>query len=239
MPSDDVRARRAERLRKQKLKEAPKKALKIAAIVVALAAVGAVAWWAATNAPSGPRFAHEHPALAIFVDGERINLRDPVYDYGRTQDLRSHMHVTEPDGGSTWHIEGNFRGGIPDITMASALERLGILLRSGHLRMNPDAAHGPIEVRDGGNATLRLFYARILPDRTYGDPPNWAPVEDYVNFVPRHGYRILVTFGNQTGEELAAMLTAAMNPPIAPENLSVFASPETPDGPLVRFRAGE
>jgi len=178
------------------------------------------------------RFAHEHAALAIIVDGQRANLRDPAYDLSRTRDVRAHMHVGEADGGSAVHVEAEFPGGIPNLTLAEVFSLLGMTLEGGRLALNPQAAHGPIERSDGERSTLRVFFRPMLPDGAFGP---WTQIEDYPRWVPRHANRILVTFGEAAGEELERQLAEAMQPPIRPFNLGRFASPETQDGPLRPF----
>lgn len=202
----DVRRRRAERVRQQRLKHLlPVYGKYILIAVVLVAAIGA----AATFYKPGPgkRFAHDHASFAVFLGGEQVRFVSPDYDASTLGMGPPHMHVG--DGKEVWHIEGSFPDGTPDLTLEDMFVYNGVKFRQGYMKLDAKGGHNGTEWRDQGNATWQVYVSKMVGDRR----GPFEPVADYAQYMPQDLDQVLLTYGELTPEELARQQRAVPPPP--------------------------
>lgn len=206
MAKDDVRARRAERVKADRVKNfLPQYGKYIAAAVLIIAVAAAIATF--YHPPLPNKFAHEHPAFAIFADGERYDFNDPAYDSSRIAD-KVHFHIRGPlQDASTWHVEANFPGGIPNLPLKDIFGQYSVVFGKGRLKLDTLDGHRGEEWLDSGNKTWRVFVSKqaVGADRqpfaelTAGSAllPEGAARDggDYSLYVARDLDKILITYG--------------------------------------------
>lgn len=203
----DVRQRRAERVKRQRLQLwAPRYGRYV---VIALVVVVAAAAAATFLQPStGDRFAHDHATFAMFVGGERVGFAHPDYDASRRGHGPPHMHVG--DGKEVWHLEGTFPGGKPDLTLERTFSYMAVAFRDGYAKLDTLGGHNGTEWRDQGSATWQVFVSRLVgDDRT----PFERIAASASQYKPQNMDRLLVTYGDLPPEELARQQAAVPAPP--------------------------
>lgn len=203
----DARRRRAERVRRRRLKTAlPKYGKYVLILVVLVATIAAAATF--VKLPPGKRFIHDHASFALFIGGEKVSFVHPDYDAGQRGMGPPHMHIG--DGREIWHIEGSFVGGRSDLTLADSSLYNGVTFRQGSMKLDTLGGHNGTEWRDQGNATWEVYVSRMVGDQR-------APFEriegDYSQYAPQNLDMILVTYGDLTPEELARQQAAVPQPP--------------------------
>jgi hypothetical protein len=143
----------------------------------------------------------------MFLLGERVAFTDAAYDLSRIGNLSAHLHVAEPDGGSIVHIEGNFSGGVPDVTLQSFLRTLGVRF---------DGANLTLDTRDHHNGTAWNGTAQrrwqVLVANTTSGRTTWSEAAPGALLPLRDGTRLLLTYGADP-EQLAAQEQAVPVPP--------------------------
>lgn len=157
-------------------------------ISIGLAFSGIVTF-AVVTAPEPSEFVHLHATFAVFANGERINFTDPAFDLQSSGYLRAHMHNPDP---ASMHIEGE-----PGLTLSEFFQlALASEISRDSMTLHPEV-HGGVTYTSEGNQTLRVFVA-----------PNggnqWTQLPHVSDYVMRDLDRILITYGNASGEELAA-----------------------------------
>lgn len=213
--AEDVRARRAQRVKEQRAKSMMANyRWHLLGAVVLIAVVGTLVAFPGLI-PAGPpaeRFAHDHATFAVFINGERVNFAHPDYDASKRGMGPPHMHVS--DGKEVWHIEGNFPDGKPDQTLEELFVYNTVTFRDGYMKLDTLAGHNGSEWRDQGNATWQVFFskfgvdARLPFERVEGDPSA---------YVPQNLDQLLITYGDPTPEELARQQAAVAAPPGEPQ----------------------
>jgi hypothetical protein len=199
--ADDIRAKRAERVRQQRARRAlPQYKWYIVGAIVLVAIVAAALLY---KGPPIERFAHEHASYMIYVQGEPVSFAHPAYDISSVSE-RVHMHINEQGGGAIWHLEARFPNGIPDLSMRRIFSYYGLDFGVGHLRLDTADNHNGSEFRDQGNQTWQVLVSKLLPDAknaTVRD--SFRPLTgDYTAYTPRDGDKILITYGDPTPDEL-------------------------------------
>lgn len=194
MSSDDVRARRAERVREQKLKDMPKVVAKNAAIgvaiVVAVGGLGTLIWWTTQGQPD---HVHWHAGWELYAwDEEEGSYRhfeytnggyDPGSGSALATPMRNHLHTTgAPGSDNVVHLESR----PPPFELDRFFDGLGIDMKRTSLTM--DDLHGGDRFANNATHSWRLF---VQP--ADGD---WEENGRFNDYTMQDGDRLLVTFGD-------------------------------------------
>lgn len=204
-----ARERRAERVRKGERKKLPAKALKNAALVVVVVLVLAGAVYGVnklnTLAPScALQSSHEHATFYIYDNGELLHFKHPKFNMqgSGVGVLPGKMHMHQPVDDQL-HLEfgcGPF-GQFFDYT--------GMELRPGYLKLDEEL-HGGKVLQDQGNQTLKMYL--FEPDMDNVPLGNWTLKPDLHKHQLRDCERALITYGNQTDQQIEQQ-RAATRPP--------------------------
>lgn len=202
----DVRQRRAERHRQQRLRNLLPRYGKLALLAaVAVAVVGAAATF--YKPPEVERFAHDHATFATFIGGERVGFAHPDYDASKRGHGPPHMHTN--DGREVWHIEGRFPGGTPDMTLEALFGYHSVVFQEGYMKLDRAAGHNGTEWRDEGNATWQVYVSKMAGDAR----GPFEPAPEGARYVPQDMDQVLITYGELTPAELARQQAAVPAPP--------------------------
>jgi hypothetical protein len=159
-----------------------------------------------------PVFVHGHAAFALFILGEEVNFTHADYDASRVFG-RTHLHTLPPAGnGHIVHIEANFAGGVPNVTLAEFFAQYNVTFRAGFLRLDTHDAHNGSAWHDDGAQSWRVLVSRWGPP---GRLPFQAVEGDPAQVMPRDGDQVLVSYGAQGDAELAREERAVPEPPRA------------------------
>jgi hypothetical protein len=201
---DDIRARRAERARREKRKGMPKQMARYAVYAVIGLAIVAAVGWAATHQPPAKKFAHEHAAFSMFVNGQQVDFGSPQYDCRAAQICDAvHMHTaSETPESHVLHIEGLYLGGNPDWTLQKTFEQYGFRFAKGDITMDTRAGHDGKEYRDQGNATWRFLVSKVAGEQRQPFQNVTDLVPDYTQYVPREQDKVLMTYGDLTPQQI-------------------------------------
>lgn len=156
----------------------------------------------------GARFAHEHAGWAMFLLGERVNFTDAAYDLASVRNLSAHLHVAEEHGGGIVHIEGDFRGGAPDVTLQGFLRTLGVQLTGAGLTLDTRDHHNGTT----WNGTAQLRW-RVLTGAGESGNTTWRDAREGALLPLRDGLRVLLTYG-AAGDDVARQGEAVPFPPV-------------------------
>jgi hypothetical protein len=207
--AEDVRRRRAERVKQQRAKTlVPKYKWHILAAIIVVAGVGIAFSGVLPAGPAAKKFGHEHPTFLLMIGGQEVSFNDPAYDLNRgVGGGRVHMHYSgpgDPTKMNTWHVEAFFPGGIPDVTMKAIFEQYQVTFSQGYVKLDKLDSHNGTEWRDTGNQTWHVFVSRTVDHAPQGNRTAWEQVPgDYSQFVPRDGDHILITYGDLSPTEIA------------------------------------
>lgn len=153
--------------------------------IVALLATGGVVI-ATQVAPAPPDLVHFHPAIAVFANGQRVDLSDPAFDLSQRRFMGAHLHAPE---GEILHVEGG-----EGVTLGEFFERtLGGVISADELRVGEFSFHA--------NAThrVRLFVAASeAPFVERHDPARHA-------FGPEDRILVTLTDGATVAQEWASV----------------------------------
>lgn len=202
--AEDVRRRRAERVKQHRVKGALPKYGKY--VLIAIIVVAAVAAAATFYKPAPARkFAHEHPSYAIIIEGQEVSFSNQAYDITQISD-KVHIHYRGgPTDGNTWHVEAGFPNGIPDLTLNQIFAYYGVSFTQGYLKLDTRDGHNGSEWRDTGNKTWRVFVSKMTADPQSEENIRgpWEELTgDYTQHVPRDLHKILVTYGDLSPQEV-------------------------------------
>jgi hypothetical protein len=207
--ADDVRSRRAERVRQERMKSLGSQyKYYIIAGVAILAIIGLVAAFPGIL-PKGAapqKFVHEHPTYAIFIHGEHVSFNDVAYDQRNIND-KVHLHTTSgsPAKAATWHVEGLFPGGVPTWGLGRIFEQYQVTFRQGYLKLDSLDGHNGTAWPDEGSNVWQVWSSKVVVNATTGENERqpWTQVTgDYATHVPRDLEKILITYGTLTPEEV-------------------------------------
>jgi hypothetical protein len=201
--AEDVRRRRAERVKQQRLKTALPKYGRYALIaVVVILAVGAAM---VLYKPASPlKFGHEHPSFSLFIGGQEVSFNSVDYDIANIKN-HVHMHTAagDPVRAHTWHLESNFPNGIPDLTLQHIFAQYGVTFSQGYLKLDTHDEHNGSEFRDTGSTVWHVFLSKNIANSTGNQRQAFEPVPgDYSQAIPRDGDKFLITYGDLTPEEI-------------------------------------
>lgn len=142
---------------------------------------------------------HEHATAHTYVDGEKISYQHPQLDLNADMRLKFHLHQSDDE---TWHLER----GCTDLKEAFSelhvdLSADKMVLRGVHEDLGQAGTY-----EEEGNNTLQMY---LYED---GD---WEQVEigDMLDFQARDGHRLLLTYGENSEEEIATMQAQVPAPP--------------------------
>lgn len=205
MAGEEQRKRKLERYKGEQRRELPKK---ITVALVAVLALGGIVAGAnyvinerLAQLPSGPTCpGHNHATFRIFVRGEELEFQNNAFDLSQSDYMRAHLHV--PDD-HTLHLESGCMTW-KDFTLRT-LD--GTQIRPGYLKLD-NVVHGGAEYRDSGNETLRFFVRN-----TEGE---WSPKPDLLDYQPRDGEKILISFGSEDEEALRQQMARVPSTSAAP-----------------------
>lgn len=223
MAQDDIRARRAERVKQDKMKNfLPMYGKYILIAVILIAAIGAAATF--YKPPPVKKFAHEHPAFSIFADGEQVTFNHQDYDASRISD-KVHFHIRGPlQDASTWHVEAMFPGGIPDLSLSQIFGQYGVTFAKGRMKLDTKDGHTGQEYADAGNKTWHLYVSKMTAGEerqpfvevTAGSallPEGAARTNgDYSAYVPRDLDKMLLHYGPADAATIAAQQAQVPDP---------------------------
>lgn len=211
MASDDVRRMRQERATQNRRKALPARLGKqlLIGLIAAIAVTGIVyavqqnAEQNASNRANCP--GHWHATFAVYVEGERVPFPQPPYLIAPQGKLPLSMHMHTPSQ-ETLHFEPAQPEclGVKD-TMELVdvdLSQSKLTLSGGH---EQDAFGGTYE--ESGNKTLRFFTQER--DGDMQEEP-WSELRDR---QLKDGEKMLIVYGNDTDEEVAAFMEALPDPP--------------------------
>jgi hypothetical protein len=206
--AEDVRRRRAERVKQDKLKNfIPLYGRYIAIAVVLIVAGAAVAMF--YHPPAAKSFVHKHAAFAIYVNGQEFSFADPAYDHQQIGGT-AHFHFNEAGGGHIFHIEGSFPGGNPDIPLPLLFEPYNVMISQGYLKEDTRIpSHNGSEWRDAGNSTWKLYVSKLGASAR----EDFVQVQDYLSYKPQEHDKFLFTYGNPSPADLAAQERSIPDPP--------------------------
>ncbi|MBI4018772.1 MAG: hypothetical protein HY364_00790 [Candidatus Aenigmarchaeota archaeon] len=122
------------------------------------------------------RFYHAHADFKVFIDGNEMDFARKKYDY---KDHNIHLHINNPYGGYVMHLEG---GGAE---LANFFASLGMIFNSTCFATETES------YCNTGFSKLRMLV-------------NGKENQDYGSYIPQDLDRILVTYGNQTEEEISS-----------------------------------
>lgn len=137
-----------------------------------------------TPAADAPlQWGHEHATFALFILGERVSFNHVDYDLSRVRVMRAHLHV--PDE-FTIHIEDDFPGGIPTVTVAEFLGVHGVRFATGALTLDRKDGHNGTTWNDTAQARWHVLV----------EPANQTAAEAAAGpgHVLREGQRVLVSY---------------------------------------------
>lgn len=194
MSSDDVRARRAERVREQKMKQMPKEMARRAAFIgVAILVVGALGyavWWSSFGKPDN---VHWHAAWEMYAWDEEsqsyrhFDFNNPAYD------LQS---GTAFASSSSYHLHTDGRAGDDDIVHLEFkpppfpvwrfFEGMTVEISKSSVKL--DDLHGGERYRENDTHEWRLFVQKLEGE--------WHEEPKFEDYNMKDGDRVLVTFGN-------------------------------------------
>lgn len=199
--SQEVRKRRADRVRQGAARAWVGQYGKY--LVIALVVVAAIAGASAVyKPPVAKKFIHEHPTFAVFVNGARVPFTNPAYDAGQSGMDRFHMHQGQGFG-EVVHVEGNYPGGVPDVTFAEMFDRFGLEFRQGHLTQDSRPPQNGSAWADGAQGTWRMYLSKAVEGQ---NGPFEAYAGDYTSYAPRSMDKVLFTYGTEaflTPQELS------------------------------------
>lgn len=219
MPAEDVRQRRAERVKQQKGKNFVAdnwKGLAIGGILLLVVAVAVANPGGILPQGAKPlKFAHEHPTYFVFIENERVEWNHGDYDISKISD-KVHLHIDgRPARAATWHVESRFPDGIPDLSLEKVFAQYGVHVRQGTLKLDTHDGHNGTEWKDTGAKKWRMFVSKMIVNSTTGANERQAFVEqtgDYSQYAPRDLDQILLTYGDLTPEMIAAQQAQATEP---------------------------
>jgi hypothetical protein len=204
--ADDIRARRAERARQEKMKGMPKQMARYAVYGVAVVVIAAGVWYAASHQPLPKKFVHEHAEFMWLVDGQQVSFRAPDYDFQSGFNDVVHMHTrggSEGDTSDVLHIEGSYVGGNPDWGLKKIFEQYGMKVSPGDITFDTKDAHNGSRWVDSGNATWHFLVSKVT-GTTRGPFVNITSLvgPDYTSYVPRDQDKVLMSYGAYTLADL-------------------------------------
>lgn len=172
---------------KRELREAARKRertkLVIGGIIVLLA-VGAVSAYGVLKEEE--RLIHDHANVVVYVNGEKVAFNAPAFDMQSTQYMRAHLHLPND---MKVHLEGK-----PHVTLNHIVERAFLsLLHHDGLELS-DAASISGKFKNNETHTLKVFAKH--------QDGEWFPVEGFEKYEPQDLDRVLVTYGNESEEEI-------------------------------------
>lgn len=194
MVDDEVRRRRAERVREAQRQARPQKLMKnvkvTALVLVGILALGG-AVYGYTQLPDPPARVHWHAKYQIVVDNETVSFHDPeIYDMRRYHD--AHLHPPDQD---IIHNEGREgRGNLAGFVKFT----LGGDLTPAKLVLPPGSSKPGTYVEEDGNKV------QIFVNNTEEGKP-WTEISNPEEYSFRNYDRILILYGNYTDEELRAL----------------------------------
>lgn len=202
--AEDIRRRRAERVRQDRFKNVlPQYRNWIIIGVVVLAIAGLIL---ALPKATPLKFAHEHPSFALFIEDQAVSFNDRAYDASEVSG-RVHMHLAagDPVKMNTWHVESNFPNGVPDLTLAQIFEIYGVTFRQGYLKLDTKDGHNGTEWADAGAKTWRVYVSKLVANETGNVRQPFVQLPgDYSAHVPRDLEKILITYGDLTPAQVEA-----------------------------------
>lgn len=210
--AQDVRRRRAERVRQERLKSwLPRYGKYILVAVVIVAAVGLAANF--YTPPPAKKFIHEHPSFAMFIENEEVSFNHVDYDISKISD-KVHMHYRgDPASMATWHVESSYPGGVSDTTLADIFAQYGLTFRQGYLKLDTHDNHNGSEWPDRAPKVWRVFVSKSVANETGNQRLPFEEVTgDYSKYVPRDLDKILVTYGDLTPATVAAQQQQVPDP---------------------------
>jgi len=212
VPPDDepmtARERRAQRVKAQGRREAPKKLGKTIAILVIAALLVAGGVWAFQQLPKSRGTGHEHSVFRVFVSGEEVSYDAPQFDYSVTQYTAAHLHHTGPESGNSKyviHAEGKL-----GTNLQTFMETLGITMGKDHIHFN-EPLQGRGDIKNNETHEWKLWV-----DACADGPDNWVVKSSFQKYEFLHYDRMLITYApkgqtpmDQLKSEAAAVPTVA------------------------------
>lgn len=189
-----MRARRAERVRDQKMRDMPKVVAKNVAIglavVVAVGGVGALVWWSTEGQED---HVHWHAAWELYVRDEEegayrhIDYRNPTYDLSSGSEHATppsyHLHVAGASGtDDVVHLESR----PPPFILDRFFGALGMDMDRTSVKM--DSLHGGTRYSENATHEWRLFVQPFDGD--------WEESGRFGSYRMDDGDRLLITFGD-------------------------------------------
>lgn len=188
-----ARERRAERVKAQGRKDAPKKAAKMAAIVVGIAVVLAGGVWAISKIHIEGPPGHEHSVFRMWADGKEVNFNYPQFDLQYTKFLDAHLHLSAQSSETTSsqyvvHAEGTRR-----VALGTFFDTLGVTTGSNDVKLNAHVSPPmhPDATEFHNNAT---YSWQLWIDHCSDGPDNFVKEGKLFGYKPQHHDRMLITF---------------------------------------------
>jgi len=181
-----ARERRAQRVKSQGRRDAPKKLGKTAAFVVLAILVIAGGVWAIQKVPKGRGTGHEHSVFRVFNNGQEVSFDAPQFDFSVTQYPNAHLHHTGPEAGNSKyviHAEGRL-----GTSLQTFMETLGITMGHDHIKFN-EGLQGVGDVRNNATHEWKLWV-----DACNDGADNWAVKSSFQKYEFRHYDRMLITY---------------------------------------------
>lgn len=143
------------------------------------------------SGPPGTAYVREQTGFALWILGREVGFADDAYEF-ECMPGPLHFHRERPGIIDT---EGYFPDGIPTFSLAQFLSQFGVDYGEGFLKLDTLGVHnGTRWVDDMTNRWTLYAAAENTPFRSVADGPA---------HVPRDGERLLLTYGNQTFDEIA------------------------------------
>lgn len=186
--------RRADVLRRERRREALGKLkwIGVAAVVVAAIAGGV---YALSLVPEKPQDVHWHPTWEVFVNDQNVRWAGPRFDMSN---MGAEIHLHQPND-DVIHAEGRS----DRVLLDRLLVRLGGQLTADKLVIPaPASGAGTYEA----NATHPL--------RVFAQPPDeeWREIEDFTGLQLQDRWKILITYGDLTPDQIARQQASVKDP---------------------------
>lgn len=207
MASDDVRRMRQERAAQNRRKALPAKLGKKLLIgLIAAVALAGIVYAVQQNAETRANCpGHWHATFAVYVDGERVPFPQPPYLMAPQGKLPMSLHMHTPSQ-ETLHFEPT----PPEcLGVKDTMNYVDVGLSASKLVLDGPHEEGPFggTYEDSGNKTLRFFTQERDGDMR---EESWSDLRDR---QLKDGEKMLIVYGEDTQEEVAAFMEALADPP--------------------------
>ena len=124
--------------------------------------------------PEEGGFYHAHADFMVYINGKKLDFNSPIYD---ERDPRIHLHIRNKYGDSVIHVEAE------GVKLGDFFTSLGMRLKENCFRTRS------VNFCNDGNRTLKMYVNGVKND-------------DFGNYEIKDIDRILITFGNESDEEI-------------------------------------